>query len=78
MDSGFIVQCPHCNQYAEILVIACGVFRYGVFKESGMQINPHLPKDSCERLVADGLIYGCGKPFKITDKITPPVICDYI
>ena len=31
----------------------------------GQQINPHSPQAHCERLVNQGLVYGCGKPFQL-------------
>jgi hypothetical protein len=40
------------------------------------QVDPHLCKEECDRFVREGLVYGCGKPFKIIDKIA--VKCDYI
>ena len=78
MESGFIVSCPSCGIYIEILTIACGIYRCGIFKETGLQVNPHLPKDQCERIVKQNLIFGCGKPFRITDKNTPPELCEYL
>lgn len=76
MDS-FIVCCPSCFQYIEIEKINCGVFRCGVYKSDGKQIDPHLPQEECEKLVLDGLIYGCGKPFRITSKFEEPIVCSY-
>ena len=62
-----IINCPSCN--ATILIdkseINCKIFRHGVMKESGKQIDPHLSKDNCDKLVKDNRIYGCGKPFKL-------------
>lgn len=72
-------KCPHCGDI--ILVnkkdINCGIFRHGVLKDGMKQINPHASKEECNRLLNEGLIFGCGKPFKITEdkKI---YICDYI
>ena len=31
----------------------------------GRQIPPHSPRKVCDDLVAKGLIWGCGKPFKL-------------
>ena len=74
------VTCPHCDTTVEVLELNCKIFRCGVFKESGEQINPHLPKNECENLVNTGAIYGCGKPFQITNDNPPYVVikCDYI
>jgi hypothetical protein len=39
-------------------------------------INPHAPKEFCEKMVAENKIWGCGKPFKYDGKNA--VICDYL
>jgi hypothetical protein len=79
MDLEF--ECPHCK---EILIvntteINCGIFRHGVFIETGEQINPHETKVNCDKFVEENKIYGCGKPFeiiKVNDKYNIS-ICDY-
>lgn len=74
------VICPHCFIMIEVVELNCKIFRCGIYKESGEQINSHLPKNECDRLVNTGMIYGCGKPFQITNE-TPPYLvikCDYI
>ena len=75
-----IITCPHCNAYIEIEQINCAIFRHACYKNNMQQINPHLSKSECERLINENLIYGCGKPFMIV-----PIqdghearICDYI
>jgi len=73
----FIVQCPHCYDFIEILEINCAIFRHGVYKQTGLQIPPHTNKDICDYLFLNNLIYGCGKPFKIIDN-NKTEICDYI
>ena len=75
-----IVECPHCICQVEILEINCAIFRHGVIKSSGQQMNPHLPKSDCDKLAEIDAIYGCGKPFRIiknNDGIQAE-ICDYI
>ena len=59
--------CPHCDQLVSVRVqeVNCAIFRHGNFKESLKPIDPHLCKDECDRLVADDLIFGCGKPFQL-------------
>lgn len=69
-----MMSCPHCNDFVDIIEINCGIFRHGVFKDSFQQIDPHLPKSECERVLP--LIYGCGKPFKYDGEKL--VVCDYI
>ena len=72
-----LVHCPHCQQLIEIVELNCRIFRCGIFKQTGEQLPPHLPKIDCDRLV--DVIYGCGKPFIINES-EPYVatICDYI
>jgi hypothetical protein len=77
------VNCPHCDQIIEILAINCAIFRCAVIKQTGEQLNPHAPKMECDRLAEQGLIYGCGKPFRLEPDPSNPfthraVICDYI
>ena len=78
----FIVECPHCKEAIEVIEIACGIFRHGAYKETGEQIDPHMSKEGCDRLVLEGLIYGCGRPFRIgISQDTSDIIveiCDYI
>jgi hypothetical protein len=64
----------------EVVELNCKIFRCGIYKENGEQINPHLPKNECERLVNTGEIYGCGKPFQIINENPPYLVvkCDYI
>lgn len=74
------VICPHCECMIEILQINCGIFRHGVFKNSLQQINPHTPEITCKLYYDNGLIYGCGKPFRIVNNNGnyEAHICDYI
>lgn len=59
------VECPHCRGIVEILQINCGIFRHGIFKQNGQQLDPHLPKHVCDMVYSNGLILGCGKPFRL-------------
>ena len=74
-----IYNCPHCND--EIIIykneLNCRIFRHGSFKDSGKQLNPHAPKSECDQVSIQGLIHGCGKPFKINDD-NSIVKCDYV
>lgn len=76
----FIVTCPHCVQSIEVLEVNCRIFRCGILKSNYTQINPHLSKVECDKLVNDDLIFGCGKPFElISDNgLWKPVPCEYI
>jgi hypothetical protein len=75
-----IIICPHCNNYIIIKELNCGIFRHGIYKNNGNQINPHASKEICDELVKNNLIYGCGKPFQIIEinDIFELKICDYI
>ncbi len=76
-----IVECPHCKQTCEIIELNCKIFRCGVMKSDYKQIDPHLPKDACDALAVDGLIFGCGKPFKLVQDVSGcwnAIICEYI
>jgi hypothetical protein len=76
----FIIKCPNCNEFTMIQQINCGIFRHGIIKKTGQQIDPHLNKELCEQLINNNEIYGCGKPFQIiinNNKIEIN-ICDYI
>ena len=75
-----LVPCPHCQQLIEILAINCAIFRCGIYRANGEQIPPHLPKEECDRLFAEGAIYGCGKPFRLQydGDVLISVVCDYI
>jgi hypothetical protein len=75
-----VLECPHCKEYIIIEKLNCGIFRHGVYKIDGKQMNPHAPKEECDFYNDKQLIYGCGKPFKITlvDNKFVIEICDYI
>lgn len=68
MSDSCIFLCPHCDGTIIMKKLNCGVFRHGVLKKNGKQINPHAPKEVCERYLRKNQIYGCGKPFKIVMK----------
>ena len=75
-----LIICPNCQQFVEILEINCAIFRHGIFKVSGQQIDPHTPKTQCDQYMKEGLIYGCGKPFKVIvrENILVAEVCEYI
>ena len=79
-----LVKCAQCS---DLVIINkkdfnCKIFRHGVYKKDGKQIDPHLNKDECDRLFKEGLIYGCGKPFRLLIDLEEnkygAEICDYI
>ena len=77
-----LVKCVQCEGLVMINKkdFNCKIFRHGIMKSTNLQIDPHLNKTECDRLLKEGLIHGCGKPFKLiingekylTEK------CDYI
>ena len=62
-----LVKCAQCDNLVIINKkdFNCKIFRHGVYKKNNKQIDPHLNKEKCDRLFKEGLIYGCGKPFKL-------------
>jgi len=80
----FLFTCPHCQGTVQVLPdeLRCHIFRHGRFKAgTQQQMDPHTPKSECDRLAAEGLIYGCGKPFKVTydgGGVPHAVACGYI
>lgn len=72
-----VVSCPHCAGSVEIVELNCRIFRHGVVKATGQQMSPHAPKEECDRLADQQLIFGCGKPFQL-DAANHAQVCDYI
>jgi hypothetical protein len=82
-DRAFVFECPHCNNFVQVgeREVNCQIFRHGVLKTTWTQLNPHTSKPECDRLAAENLIYGCGKPFRmfaVAGKWTYAEECDYI
>ncbi len=75
-----IVICPHCKNFVLIKKINCAIFRHGILKKNGKQIDPHSSKDLCDYYIENDLIYGCGKPFRIINNggKLETEFCDYI
>lgn len=80
MPEDIVVVCPHCLHQVIIEEINCQIFRHGVYKSTCEQMSPHASKDKCDKASNDGIIYGCGKPFRIdiVDEKWVASICDYI
>ena len=66
-DADNVIVCPHCSYPIIIEKLNCGIFRHGVVKKTGKQMDPHSTKEVCDDLKSQDLIYGCGKPFQIVD-----------
>ncbi len=75
-----ILKCPHCDSFMEILQLNCKIFRHGILRSNGKQIDPHSPKELCDYYIKHDKIYGCGKPFRIEKNGEEyiAIICDYI
>jgi hypothetical protein len=81
LTEDLIANCPHCKAFVAISQINCQIFRHGSYIANGEQMNPHTPKEECDRLAAGGLIHGCGKPFRVVkNKKNQNVVvkCGYI
>jgi hypothetical protein len=78
-DQFYFVTCPHCMGLIGVLKseLNCRIFRHAILKSTLQPINPHATKEICDALIQNNLIYGCGKPFFINEKVEA-VICDYI
>ena len=84
-DEGLLIfPCPHCSEMVVVNVreVNCCIFRHAALKNSGKQIDPHTPKEECDRLVLEDLVYGCAKPFQLVRQSEPDTfivqVCDYI
>jgi hypothetical protein len=73
-------QCPWCNGCIIVSEsdVRCKIFRHATYKKNGEYVNPHAPKNECDRLYNDGLINGCGKPFKLNIDVGVVEKCGYI
>ena len=81
LTKDIVVSCPHCLNPILIEQLNCKIFRHGTFIANGNQMNPHETKEVCDYFVANNMIYGCGKPFKIEtskDAVLVAVVCGYI
>ena len=81
----FVFTCLHCGDPFVVRggEFNCRILRHGVMRSTMEPMNPHAPRPECERMVREGLIYGCGKPLRITRERDMSgnyivEICDYI
>jgi hypothetical protein len=79
-ENNIIVVCPHCEDFILIEELNCCIFRHGVIIKTGLQIDPHAPKELCDFYINTNQIYGCGKPYQIMleDNKYVAIKCDYI
>ncbi len=73
-----LIKCPHCSVNIEVSAIKCGIFRCGIYKSNNKQLPPHSKKVLCDKVVEEGLIWGCGLPFHINTPDRKPIKCGYI
>ena len=77
----FYFDCPNCNM--EIIVhkneLNCRIFRHAIYKNNYEQVDPHLCKILCDKLIEECKVIGCCKPFEIIDyrRELIAVVCDY-
>jgi hypothetical protein len=74
------LECPHCKGIVEIYKedINCAIFRHGIYKSTGLQLNPHASKEECDTAFLNKTIEGCGKPFRLNKEKQVLEICEYI
>ena len=76
-----VVKCPHCHLLVQIESVNCAIFRHAILKDSYTQVPPHAPKEVCDRLIEEGKVIGCCKPFRVRlgeDGTYSPEMCEYI
>jgi hypothetical protein len=75
IDGAYTFECPHCDVLIQLFKtdLNCLIFRHATYKNTQMPINPHSPKEKCDRLVKEGLVDGCAKPFMFHNKHPPYV-----
>ena len=79
----YCFQCPHCELFIQVqkTQVNCKIFRHGVYKRNNEHINPHTDKMTCDKLLNENEIYGCGKPFMFVDDLKGGYLvkkCEYI
>jgi len=67
-EKELLICCPSCKEFIIIEKLNCGIFRHGILKSNGNQIDPHASEEQCTYLKKKDLIIGCGIPFKISLK----------
>lgn len=72
-----LIECPWCGGLVEVEKLNCGIFRHGIDKSSGQQLDPHAKMETIDLLRDKGNLIGCGKPFKLYENNNVEK-CDYI
>jgi hypothetical protein len=63
------LRCPYCKQLIILNKFACNKMRHGIVKYENKLINPGMSDAMALNLARLGLIYGCGKKYKISVKM---------
>ena len=73
--------CPYCGLP---FIVAknetnCRIIRHFVY-QTGEQLNPHAPREECDRVISQNLGYGCARPVYLSfdNNQWKAVECDYI
>ena len=76
----WVFDCPYCGTSTIVhkREVNCIIFRCGVYKSTGQQINPHMPKVQCDQLVSTDAVYGCARPYRVLVSQKLVQKCDYI
>jgi hypothetical protein len=72
MNEPYVVVCPHCRNYVEILQENCKIFRHAQYMD-GRPVNPHASEQELESHANS--MYGCRKPFEIVNG--EAIVCTY-
>jgi hypothetical protein len=74
--------CPYCDIIIEVEKnqLNCKIFRCGIMKSNGIQVNPHTSKTECDYLSDNNLVWGCCKPFRFIEVENNNYVekCEYI
>ena len=64
----YYFDCPHCSSEIAVHIkdLNCQIFRHAIFKDTYRQVDPHLCKEECDKLVRDDKVFGCCLPFEIS------------
>jgi len=66
-SSYYVFSCPVCGGGVCVpeVELNCKIFRHGTVRATGQPLDPHAPREVCERLVSDGAVLGCARPFRV-------------
>jgi hypothetical protein len=80
-DQAYVFECPTCGCLVQVAVheVNCQIFRHAAFVVDMQPIPPHTSEPECARLVGEGLVVGCGGPFRLVFGAEPYAErCGYI